>query len=343
MLFRAAAIWLIACLALTLGCGRAEIPQKSAAGKTPKIVFDSLEKDIGTVWKGEPAKFDFTVKNEGGEPLELEIKPGCGCTVANARNMTIPPGKEDHIIATLTTEHYIHRVTKIVNVSSNDPEMTETQLRITADVKPYVDFQPQYTNIRIYKGDEYKQTFTLTSGDDVPLEIKSVKPSLDYLETKLTTDESTGKTRYLLTVTVPATAPPGNLAGNITVETNHPKASVLNLPVYGVILQEITLQPTYVHFGNVTPGEKAERQVSLSKRKGTFKVKKIASDNPRVSVDIESQPGGEGRSYTLKFRYDGKAPAGPLKGEITIYTDDSEQPVLTVRFSGIVGTAQQQQ
>jgi len=343
MLAKAVTIFLSLCLIVTLGCGKAANPQQPSAEKTPKVVFDSLEKDAGTVWKGTPAKFDFTVKNVGDAPLELDIKPGCGCTVANAQRMTIPPGKEDHIIATLNTEHYAHRVTKLVSVFSNDPQHRETQLRITADVKPYVDYQPQSTYIRMYKGDEYKVTFVITCNDEVPLEIKSLKPSLAYLQTKLEKEESGGKVRYLVRVLIPPTAPPGNLVGNIAVETNHPKAPLLNLPVYGVILQEITLEPNYVHFGNVTSGQVVEREVDISKRKGTFNIKTITSTNPHVSAEIETPPVEPGRRYKLKLRYDGKAEAGALQGQVTILTDDPEQPQLTLRFSGIIGSVQQAQ
>lgn len=312
-----------------MGCGRAETP--------PKMVIDGLEKSVGTVWKGEPAKFDFLVKNEGGQPLDLDIKPGCGCTVANANKMTIPPGKEDHVIATVSTEHFSGPVTKIVTVTSNDPDQKSVMLKLSAVIKPYVECQPQASQyFRIYKGDGKDFTYTLYSNDETPLEVKELSSSVPNLTAKFSKAEmmADGKPTYRIEVKLSPDTPPGSFNGVVSVATMHPKAQVVRIEIHGLIQQEITVSPTFVHFGSLKPGDKSEKLATVSKRKDEFNITNVATNNEHVTTEVETQV--KGKEYVVHLKYDGALPKGDMRGKATITTDDPEQPQITIDFAAII-------
>src|SRR5207237_931411 len=98
-----------------------DLAKKHVASAYPKatIVVDQITQNAGEVWRGDPARFVFKVKNTGGAPLEITAKPGCGCTVAEY-DKVIDPGKEGTIRAEMHTQSYRGIMQKSISVFSND-------------------------------------------------------------------------------------------------------------------------------------------------------------------------------------------------------------------------------
>ncbi len=57
---------------------------KAPEGPQPVIEIAEKIKDFGTVPKGDKIHATFEVRNTGKAPLEIsQVRPTCGCTVAN--------------------------------------------------------------------------------------------------------------------------------------------------------------------------------------------------------------------------------------------------------------------
>lgn len=55
--------------------------------------FDKESHDFGKIAKGKPVSFDFTFSNVGDAPIVLsDVKPTCGCSVAEFTKTPIKPG-----------------------------------------------------------------------------------------------------------------------------------------------------------------------------------------------------------------------------------------------------------
>lgn len=62
--------------------------------------------DFGTVIKGEKVHIKYTCKNTGDKPMFLyEVRPGCGCTVADYTKTPIPPGSTGEVNAEFDSNH----------------------------------------------------------------------------------------------------------------------------------------------------------------------------------------------------------------------------------------------
>lgn len=102
--------------------------------------IDSTTQHLGNINEGQVAEISWKFKNTGNKPLVIEdVRPGCGCTVADKPSEPIAPGGEAVIKAKYNSEghpgHADKYITVVANVLNNN-NGSDTQLKFTADVKP---------------------------------------------------------------------------------------------------------------------------------------------------------------------------------------------------------------
>lgn len=60
--------------------------------------FESESHDFGKIKQGVPVTHNFTFTNAGSEPIIItEVRPSCGCSVAEFTKTPVAPGKEGTI------------------------------------------------------------------------------------------------------------------------------------------------------------------------------------------------------------------------------------------------------
>ncbi len=116
-------------------------------------VLDLPEKvvDLGKAVQGERASGGFVIRNHGSAPLKiLDIKPSCGCTVAELPAKEIKPGGEVRVDVKVDTSGKVGKIRKSVRISTNDPVTPVTTVEILVDVilPEHVDMK----NGRLFKG-----------------------------------------------------------------------------------------------------------------------------------------------------------------------------------------------
>lgn len=78
---------------------------RDSARFTTVVWIDSTH-DFGTVVKGEKVYIKYACKNTGDKPMFLyEVRPGCGCTVADYTKTPIPPGGSGEVNAEFDSNH----------------------------------------------------------------------------------------------------------------------------------------------------------------------------------------------------------------------------------------------
>ena len=85
------------------------------------INFKDTSINFGTINMGEKTSILFEFTNTGNHPLYLtEVKPGCGCTVADYTKNAIAPGGKGNVIALFdSNKSHPGTVTKNIFVTSN--------------------------------------------------------------------------------------------------------------------------------------------------------------------------------------------------------------------------------
>ena len=77
-------------------------------------------RDFGTIAEGQKVEVSFRFRNTGITPLVItQVRPSCGCTIAEQPKEPIAPGAEGHITATFNSEGHPGVNTKSLFVTAN--------------------------------------------------------------------------------------------------------------------------------------------------------------------------------------------------------------------------------
>ena len=117
--------------------------QSDTASYTTMTFTDTVV-NFGTINMGELTKIRFEFSNTGNHPLYLtEVKPGCGCTVAEYTKGAIPAGGKGTIIAAFdSNKAHPGTVSKNIYVTAN----TSNGLLHTLIFNGEIREQPSATN-----------------------------------------------------------------------------------------------------------------------------------------------------------------------------------------------------
>lgn len=339
---RAAVILTLGGLAVTLATN----PLLAAEGEEakPKAVVAEPMTDAGVMAPGEKYAHDFVIRNEGNAELVIsEVRPACGCTVAEF-DQTIPPGGTGKVHTVLDTSGFAGPIAKGIAVYTNDPVNPKIDLVIRADVQHYIAMVPGYARYIAVKKEVEKGTIhqTLWAADGQDFKILKVDSPLPYLsahfrEAKEDEKHEKGKGRQWIVETTLwlDEAPIGPIADYVVVHTDHPKQKEVRLPISGFIRPIFAVTPPTADFG--------ERELS-EPFKASLHVKNFATEEiPLTKVETNVQglqaeltPLKEGREYAVLLTLKPEMPKGDFRGKLRIYTASSKQEVIEVEVKGRV-------
>jgi len=115
-----------------------QVHQLDTANYTTIQWVDSTTKNFGEVNHGEKVKIVFTFMNTGNKPLFLaEVKPSCGCTLADYTKGAVAPGKTGEVVAEYDSNHGSagQQIRKTISVTANAKNQTLTMLAFIGKIK----------------------------------------------------------------------------------------------------------------------------------------------------------------------------------------------------------------
>ena len=112
----------------------------------------------------------------------------------------------------------------------------------------------------------------------------------------------------------------------------HSAVTQVELPVEGYIRRDIVIMPGAVNFGMVDLGLGAERKVEIHYAgRNDWKLTQLKVTNPNLAAVIDEKTRGNGLvDYELIVTLKPTAPIGTLRDQITMVTDDANNPQISV-------------
>ena len=300
----------------------------------PKIQFDQTVYDFGKTSQVASVTGVFKFKNVGDAILKIEPpKPTCGCTVAELKPDTLPPGATGELPFTLNLGLYRATLEKRIAVKSNDPQTPEISLTIKVDYTPLYDLSPMTLAPKLEFGvNEAAEFTTIARTDGKPLRLGRLVASKPWItatvEPSAQADEATARIR----VAIQRDGPPRRFNEFIQVyaaeQTNSPVSSIY---VYGQIMGEISLSPEALYWSVTDAAETgAERPEAMVLRRVTIRSadgKAIELKNPQSTIkglNVELVPKEAGKVYELVARLD-EVPASTVSGNVSFETSVAAQ------------------
>ncbi|MCC6494096.1 MAG: DUF1573 domain-containing protein [Pirellulales bacterium] len=117
----------------------------------------------------------------------------------------------------------------------------------------------------------------------------------------------------------------GQKGATLTVTLGPPYSAEVQLHVHGLIRGDVVFNPGAVEFGEVNEGQPAEQRLTVSYAgRPDWEIVDVTNDNDNFEVELNETERSNGRvSYDLVIRLKGGMPAGYVKDQLTVVTNDS--------------------
>ncbi len=109
--------------------------------REPDLHLDQDQIDLGQVVNGEVVDFEVGLLNRGDADLVIEaVSTSCGCTSAQVVPTTLKPGESGALQVTFDSGAHgpqeLGHVVRQIFIASNDPDQSELEFRLSADILP---------------------------------------------------------------------------------------------------------------------------------------------------------------------------------------------------------------
>jgi len=300
----------------------------------PKIQFDQTIYDFGKTSQVATVSGIFHFKNNGDAILKVEPpKPSCGCTAAEVKPDTLPPGASGEIPFTLNLGFFRGNLEKHIAVRSNDPLTPEISLTIKVDYTPLYELAPMTLAPNLAFGvDETNQFTTLTRTDGKPLGITRLEGSQPWITAAVAPGDAGDGTNARIRVTLKREGAPRRFNEYVHVYTtgdsNAPASSIF---LYGELAGEVALAPEALYWSiqdAANTGVQTTQRVSIRLASGQpLQLKNPQSTIPGIKVELV--PKEDGKAYEIIARLD-EVPASTVSGNVSFETSVAAQPKIVL-------------
>jgi hypothetical protein len=117
----------------------------------------------------------------------------------------------------------------------------------------------------------------------------------------------------------------GQRGATLTVSFGAPYYAEVQLRVHGNIRSDVVFNPGAVEFGEINEGDAAQKKVTVEYAgRSNWEIVDVLNDNDNFAVELVETARNTGRvSYTLDVKLKPGLPAGYLKDQLTVVTNDS--------------------
>ncbi len=115
---------------------------------------------------------------------------------------------------------------------------------------------------------------------------------------------------------------------NVVVTIDKPYYAQVRIPVTAYIRTDVVLQPGSANFGAVAQGQESTRQVDIAYAgRSDWKLSGVKSSNKHVQASVVETSRAAGRAnYMLTVKLLPTAPAGVLRTQVSVSTNDANAP-----------------
>jgi Protein of unknown function (DUF1573) len=300
-------------------------------------MFETRTHDFGHVARGAKAEFAFEIQNLYEEEVHIaDVKTSCGCTTPTVTKNTLKTWEKGAIVATLNTRSFVGPRTSTLTVVIDKPFYAEVALNISGTIHSDVDFQPGAVALgQIEEGVGAEQEVLVTYRGRAPWQINDVRSASNHLEVELSEPlKQPGLITYKMLVRLKADAPPGLLNEQLTVVTSDKSMPAISLPVEGRVAPPLSVSPSPVLFGTLSPGQTATKQLVIT-GKQPFKLLAIASEP--VGLQFRAVEGLVKKVHLVPVTITAPEQTGELTFSITIETDLPQGGKATCQARATIG------
>ncbi len=208
----------------------------SAAEDRPALAFHQYLVDLGKVPASPVVGARFRFTNRGRHTVTIqELKPSCGCLQPRLAKMRFEPGESGEVILPVRTPNQAAGKREYsVRILYTDPQPRERVLTFRVELpEKQVTVRPRALIFYLLGGGETKHKLFVTDYPKIGFRLTSANCTLKFVSVKIDAADTDayGHPRHPLSITVADDVPPGIHRGVVTIQTDHPRYRVIQVPL----------------------------------------------------------------------------------------------------------------
>ena len=332
-------------------------PHEPRAGSDrPALVFDQYLVDLQTV-RPDPHVFaNFRFHNRGTSPVTIvDVEPSCGCLKPEfKRNQrAYAPGETgEFYLAVKTTRETPGPKDYYVKLRYEDPQPREIDVSFRFVLPEHqVQVRPAALIFDQNNVSETRQEFRIIDNRPKPLRVRDVATDTNLVTARVgkAVEDEDGARETIIEVTVAAQVPSGRHRAAVSVLTDDPKYTQLEIPL---LIRGLEVRPEMAGSGDVqVEPELLELRPSLDRpadaeilltdqRSKALRPTRVVSTSPAVTAQLGPEETDAAGRKCWRVAVTGIAvpgvPAGRYRSLVNIHTDDPARPELQVRVHLVV-------
>jgi hypothetical protein len=268
-------------------------PSIGYSAEWAKAMFKETTFDLGVIARGAKADHRFIFENIYVEDVHIaSVRSSCGCTSPRYPDKAIKTYGQSAVVATIDTRSFLGRKDATLSVVFDKPFAAELDLHVHCYIRSDVVFQPgvaQFGSVR--KGKSARQKTTISYAGINNWQITSVSCCNPSIKTELIeASRFEGRIAYDLWITLLGDAKAGYIKDQIIIHTNDsdPSKSKIPLGVEGVVTDALTVRPTPLTFGILSPGQSITKNLVI-RGQTPFRVTRISCSNNSISFKTPTE------------------------------------------------------
>lgn len=300
-------------------------------------MFDTLNHDFGVVARGADVRYRLKVTNLYKEDAHIvSVRTTCGCSAANPSKNTLASRESAFIEITMDTRKFIREKHSNVIVTFDAPLYAEVRIPIRAYIRTDVVLTPGAANFGpVDQGVEHQRKIEIAYAGRDDWTIKGVKSNSRHLTARVVeTSRGGGRVNYNVLVTLKPTVPVGQFREQLILITDDPDKPNLPLLVDARVEADITVTPSLVSLGTLTPGQNKTVNVVLRGKK-PFAIENIECESDRKAFTIRL-PKQRRQVHVLPLTITTPNQPGKFTEEFTVTIAGRKEPITFKAYGQIV-------
>ncbi len=181
-------------------------------------------------------------------------------------------------------------------------------------------------------------TFVMTNRFLEDIHIAGVRSSCGCTLPRVTKDTLKNRESGAIVAEFNTRAFLGQHGAHLTVTIDKPYYAEAHLEVKGYIRTDVSMTPGEVNFGTIEPGSKNEQTVRVEYAGGSdWRIEEVKPGSNNIAAMAKEISRSQGRAvYNVTVRLAGTNPAGYLREQVTLVTNDKRTPEVPVIIEGQV-------
>jgi hypothetical protein len=226
----------------------------------------TVSHNFGVVARGAEVTHRFRIRNIYKQVVQIgNVTTTCGCTAPQFDGTPVKTGEETYVTITMDTNRFQHQKNSTVTVTFAQPQFAEVRIPVEVYIRSDVVLTPGAINFgAVGVGEKAERTVEIAYAGRPNWTIdKKVINDDPNIQTRLVevSRDNASNVNYRLEVSLAPTTPVGFLRKQITLVTDDATGSQIPILVQARVEGDITVTPSVVQLGTLSPRSEATKTV----------------------------------------------------------------------------------